>query len=74
MCTAVPVKMHLSSKVLDLTDDNITDNCDYLDNDIDLHSILGNECDLNIVQLNIRGLIGKQSSLIRETTQWKNQI
>ena len=64
MCTAVSIKMQLSSKVLDTTDDDITDNCDYLDDDNDLNSILGKECDINIVQSNIRGLIGKQSVAI----------
>ena len=68
MCASVSIAMQLNSKVLDLTDDHITDNCDYLDDANDLNSILGTESDLNIVQSNIRGLIGKQSSLIRETT------
>ena len=56
-----------SLKILDTTDEDFVDNCDYLDNDTDLHSTLGNEDDLNIAQINIRGLIRKQSSLIEET-------
>ena len=60
--------MDPSLKVLDITDEDFIDNCDYLDNDTDLHYTLGSENDLNIAQINIRGLIGKQSSIIKETT------
>ena len=58
--------MDLSLKVLDITDEDFIDNCDNLDNDTELHYTLGTEYDLNIAQINIRGLIGKQSSIIKE--------
>ena len=55
-------------KTLDITDEDFVDNCNYLDYETDLDSLLGSKDDLNIAQINIRGLIGKQSSLIQETT------
>ena len=55
-------------KTLDITDEDFVDNCNYLDYETDLESLLGGKDDLNIAQINIRGLIGKQSSLIQETT------
>ena len=53
-------------KALSITDENLID-CDCLEKDTDLEHTLGDEEDLNIVQLNIRGLISKQTSLIQET-------
>ena len=62
------LNMDQTLKVLDITDEDFIDNCDYLDKDTDLHYTLGSKDDLNIAQINIRGLIGKQCSIIKETT------
>ena len=53
---------------LSIDDENLIDNCDYLETENDLDHTLGVSDDLNIIQLNIRGLIGKQQNLIQETT------
>ena len=42
------------------------DRCDYLDPDSNVDILQNNEGDLNIVQLNIRGLISKQNKLYKE--------
>ena len=53
---------------LSIDDENLIDNCDYLETENDLDHTLGVSDELNIIQLNIRGLIGKQQNLIQETT------
>ena len=52
----------------DMLNDYLVEDCNYLETDKDLHDLLGFVDDLNIVQLNVRGLIGKQKTLIQETT------
>ena len=52
---------------LSTDDEDLIDNCDYLETENDLDHTLGVSDDLNIIQLNIRGLIGKQKNLIQET-------
>ena len=42
------------------------DQCDYLDPDLNVDILEDTDNDLNIVQLNIRGLIGKQGGLCKE--------
>ena len=42
------------------------DRCDYLDPNSNADILSNNDSDLNIVQLNIRGLISKQSKLCNE--------
>ena len=54
---------------MDSMDDHM-DNCDYLDLDLMEDVITSN--DLNLVQLNIRGLISKQDRLIKETQNEKS--
>ena len=58
-CKLKILSMEQNMKVLSITDDLEIDN--------DLEHTLGYEDELNIVQLNIRGLISKQTSLIQET-------
>ena len=53
---------------LSIDDKNLIDNCDYLETENDLDHTLGVSDELNIIPLNIRGLIGKQQNLIQETT------
>ena len=53
---------------LRIDDEDLIDNCDYLETENDLDHTLGVSDDLNIIQLNIRGLIAKQQNLIQETT------
>ena len=55
-------------KTLSILDEDFIDNCDYLETDSDLDHTLGLDNELNIIQLNIRGLFGKQNTLIQETT------
>ena len=60
--------MEHNLKSLNITNEDFTDKYDkhkyeiYLEKDKDLDYILGNDNDLNIIQLNIRGLINKQTS------------
>ena len=71
ICDTKHLKMYDNDtllKTLDITDEDFVDNCNYLDYETDLDSLLGSKDNLNIAQINIRGLIGKQSSLIQETT------
>ena len=42
------------------------DQCDYLDPDSNIEILEDIDSDLNIVQLNIRGLLGKQGRLCKE--------
>ena len=44
---------------LSIDDEDLIDNYDYLETENDLDHTLGVCDDLNIIQLNIRGLIGK---------------
>ena len=59
---------------MDLTNNNYDyiDSCDYIDLDKTHDEITAN--DLNLIQWNIRGLISKQNTLVKETTpglvQW----
>ena len=66
-CYHITPKMEQYMKVLDITDEDFVHNCDHLEKDSDLEHTLGLVGELNIVQSNIRGLIGKQSSVIQET-------
>ena len=60
--------MENDTKRLSITDEDFIDNCEYLNEDIELDHTMGPEDDLNVVQLNTRGLISKQNSLTLETT------
>ena len=60
--------LNLQMRKLSIANEDFIDNCDYLETDSDLDHTLGVSDDLNIIQLNIRGLIGKQQTLIHETT------
>ena len=51
---------------LELGSYNGYDQCDYLDPDSNVDILQDTDSDLNIVQLNIRGLIGKQGKLCKE--------
>ena len=51
---------------LEIGNDDSYNRCDYLDPDSNADILLNNDSDLNIVQLNIRGLIGKQGKLCKE--------
>ena len=53
---------------IDFGNDDNYDRCDYLHPSSNADILLSNGCDLNIVQLNIRGLISKQSRLCKETS------
>ena len=59
-CTVTMTNVDLQMKTLSIADE------DFIDNDLD-HTV-GLDDDLNIIQLNIRGLFGKQQTLIQETT------
>ena len=59
--------LDLQMQKLSIVDKDFFDNCNYLETDNDLDHTLGVSDDLNIIQLNIRGLIGKQQALIQET-------
>ena len=59
--------------IMDNTDDDYQDSCDYLDPSSSEDIMSSNKCDLNIVHLNIRGLISKQNRLIRETIGEKSK-
>ena len=48
---------------LDSLDIDNHDRCDYIDPDLSENILIKNDKDLNIMQLNIRGLISKQSKL-----------
>ena len=67
-CTVTMTNMDLQMKKLSIVDKDFIDNCDYFETDNNLDHTLGLNDDLNIIQLNIRGLIGKQQTLIQETT------
>ena len=68
VCILTLTSMNSEMKTLSIADEDFIDNCDYLETDNDLDHTLGLENDLNIIQLNIRGLFGKQNTLIQETT------
>ena len=51
---------------MEIGNDDSYDRCDYLDPDSNADILLNNDSDLNIVQLNIRGLISKQGKLCNE--------
>ena len=59
--------------IMDNTDDDYQDSCDYIDPSSSEDIMSSNKCDLNIVQLNIRRLISKQKRLIRETIGEKSK-
>ena len=55
-CTVTMTNMDLQMKTLSIVDEDFIDNCDYFETDNDLDHTLGLNDDLNIIQLNIRGL------------------
>ena len=63
----IQTNLNLQMQELSIADEDFINNCDYLQTDNDLDHTLGVSDDLNIIQLNIRGLIGKQQTLIQET-------
>ena len=68
VCIMTLRSMNSEMKTLSISDEDFIDNCDYLETDSDLDHTLGLDNELNIIQLNIRGLFGKQNTLIQETT------
>ena len=71
MCLQDSVRQKLidsRNRILDLYNQNIidntsfNDNCDYLTTD-DCKTIVIRNCDLSVLQLNIRGLLNKQNEL-----------
>ena len=58
-----------SAETMDIID-NYMDSCDYLD--LDMTDDVITSDDLNLIQLNIRGLISKQNMLIKETHNEKS--
>ena len=67
-CTMTMTNLDLQMKKLSIVDGDFIDSCDYLETDNDSDHTLDLNDDLNIIQLNIRGLTGKQQTLIQETT------
>ena len=68
VCTMTLTNMNSEMRTLCIADEDFTDNCNYFETDNDLDHTLGLDDNLNIIQLNIRGLFGKQKTLIQETT------
>ena len=66
LCIVTVTNMDLKVKTLSIADEDFIDNCDYFETDHDLDHTLFSDDDLNIVQLNVRGLFGKQQTLIQE--------
>ena len=56
VCTMTLTIMNSEMKTLSIADEDFTDNCYYLETENDLDYTLGLDNDLNIIQLNIRGL------------------
>ena len=65
--TDLPQRLNVLD-TMDITCDDYYDGCDYLDPSSNEGILFSNNHDLNIVQLNIRGLISKQNKLGKEIT------